>query len=163
MSVVEQAVEKRGAHHRLVEKLMPVLHRPVTRDDDRSLFVTFADDLIEDVQQAIREWLKSPVIQNEEVRFQELLHLFVEAVVSFSGVDVFEHFHRTNKRRGISFTARFVSDGFREKCFADTGRTDEKDVLVSLQKATGMKIHDLSVVNPGIEVKVKLDDALVSA
>ena len=163
MSVMEQPVEKSGAYYRLAEKLMPVFQRSIARDDDRSLFIPFADDFIENIQKVIGERLKSPVIQDEEVRFQKLLDLFVKAVVCLSGVDILEHFHRANKRRGISFTACLMGDGFREKCFADAGWTDEENVVMCLEKTAGMKIHDLSTVNPGIEIEVKLNDTLVSA
>ena len=75
MSIVEKPVQKSGTYDRLGKKLMPIFYRAVAGDNDRALLVPLADDLVENNQKLIWKCLQPPIIEDEQIGFEKLLHL----------------------------------------------------------------------------------------
>jgi len=142
---------------------MPVFQRSVTRNDDRTLFISLADDLIENIQQMVWKRLESPIIKDEKIRLDIPFQFLFKAVVGFTGKNVFQHFHRPCKEHRIPLAARFVCDGLRKKRLPDAGWSDEKNILVPLNEHAGVKLHDSAAVYLGVEVEIELGDSLVSS
>ncbi len=97
MSVVKESVEKGGTHNRFGKLLMPVFYGSIARNDDRSFFISFANNFVENRKELVWKCLKAPVIQYEKIRFEKLLQLPRVGVIGLPCEDILQHFHRSSE------------------------------------------------------------------
>lgn len=143
------------------EQSMPVLDGSVTCKNGCSLHVPFIDHLIEVIRLKRCQRFQSKVIDDEQVNRGTLFDPPVPAVISPASMKIPEHAGCLGKQHLISHPASDMSQGLGNVAFANTHRSQQKDVLFVFDIGTVCQLFDLLDRDLRIKGEVKPFEGLV--
>ena len=161
--MVQEAVENsRGDGGVVVEDLGPLFVGLIGRDDGRSLLVTAADDLEEQIGAGLVDRQVTEFVHDQDPWGEELLEFVLEAVLSLSGGEGVDGLDCGGEENRMVVQAGGVAQSQRQVTFARPNAPDKDDAGVVLEEGQAKEVLDLGTVDlPGpapIEVFQGLDD-----
>jgi hypothetical protein len=160
VGMVDQPVEDGIAKGRVAHEVMPILHRDLARDERGPTPGPILDDFQEIAAFTIPERRQAPVIENEQLRFRELLE---QSAVGAVGARADQVLAQQARHPRIADTMPLATgtlpERAREPRFARAGRTDqERDLVRANPIATG-ETKDGGAVQPTLCTEVDVLDA----
>ena len=97
---------------------MPAGHRDLAGDDERSLVVAVLDDLQEIARLDVRERLRPPIIEDQQLHAGERTQQSAVARIAASDAEIGEQARDAQVENRYVLTARLVSEGAGEPALA---------------------------------------------
>ena len=72
---MDEAIQGRRCKKRVAEEFRPLLYRAVGGENQGSMFIALANDLVEVVRSGMAERFESPVVENQQVGLEIVFKL----------------------------------------------------------------------------------------
>src|SRR4051794_39511462 len=162
MGVVDQAVEDGIGVGRVSNHLMPFIDRDLAGENGRAAAVAFFEDLVEVPAGASVEGIKTPIIEDEELRAIEAAHDAGIASIAAGERQIGEQLWDALEHRSI-VSAGLLAESTGKPTFADAGRAAQDQIVVCVDPLAAGKLVEQRPIEaawrPVIDI---LDDGMVT-
>jgi hypothetical protein len=155
VGVVEESVEDGGGSRDVTDEFAPFLQGAVRGHEGRAQFVAAHDDFEEIFAGFGWKLFNSHVIDDQKVALEVAAHGALMGAFVAVITKVFEEIEDGAVEDRFAAFDQFVADGLCQVAFADSGRSDEEDILGVFGEAPGGELVDLGTIDRGVEAEVE--------
>ena len=153
--MVEQTVQQRGDRGRVAEKLGPVLHGAIRRDQRRGAFVPAHDDLEEILGRGVRQPFHPEIVNEQERDGGDLREVGLARAGELGVGELLEEDVGLAVEDAMALLDRGEADGLHQVALPGAGRPEEQAVLVRGDEAAGGELEDEPAIHLLVEVEVE--------
>ena len=125
---------------------MPARNVELRAEDRRGCFSSGLNQFQHIPCFALLQWVQEPLIQNQKLRFLQLLHILPVSSVAPSHGNLNQQIRQADVLRVVEVPVRRHPQSAGKTCFSCTGDSQQDNVMCFLYVGTGCQAQDLGLV-----------------
>ena len=148
MGIVDQAIEDGVGVGGMADKAVPVGHRDLTGNNGGAAAVAVFEDFEEVVTRLGGQWLKPPIVDDEELHGAEVFSPSGEGTVAVGEGELVEELRGTNVEDGAVFPASLVSKSTAKPTLSDPRWPADNQIFMGVNPTSLEQLLDQLAVEP---------------
>jgi hypothetical protein len=158
VSVVYESIEDSVGNGRIADDIVPMLDRELAGHDGRAAAVAIFHDLEQITPLLGRHWSKSPIVEDQKLDARQALEQSSMTAVTVREGERIEKPRHALIQDGMIISAGLVAERTSNPALADTGWSDDEQILMAVNPLAGDELLEQHFVDPAGRPHVDIFD-----